>query len=532
MKISKKNLFILTIIILLGLGLRFLYFHALTFGYDQARDAFQSISLLKELHPKIIGPGTDIHGLFHSPLYWYIISPIYFFSKGNPEIVRVFLIIFHTLNIITIYLIAKQLFKNEKIALLSSLFMAVSFEAVQYSRWLSNTTPPLFTIVIFFYGLWLVFKNKKVGLPLMLISWGFSVDFQLFLLYQIIFIGIAVLYLLIKNRSFFIQSLKKYHWLYVLSVFPWMFYIVSELKFKFQGSRAFLVFLFNHKSGSFDFWQKLTNFVNSLINNLAVNMTGRDIKAATIIFIVLIIYTIYKIISDKKNRGILLFLLMWLLSPGLIYPLESLNSYFLNIGNLYPLILISTFLLIDLSTRFKKYQNIFLLLSIGAICFTNGNLIFKENKIGETLFSVQYGLMLNVEKQVVDYIYLDNKGKEFAINTVTNPLLINTTWAYLFDWYARPKYSLMPHWLGYPYDDVGKEVKFNENDWEQKGKTLYLIYEPPSGIPEAYIKAYSLYENSRSRILEVKHIGKITVEKRILFNNNNFLSSGLYSYIK
>jgi len=162
MKISKKNLFILTIIILLGLGLRFLYFHALTFGYDQARDAFQSISILKELHPKIIGPGTDIRGLFHSPLYWYIISPVYFFSKGNPEIVRVFMIIFHTLNIIAIYFIAKQLFKNEKIALLSSLFMAVSFEAVQYSRWLSNTTPPVFTIAIFFYGLWLVFKNKKI----------------------------------------------------------------------------------------------------------------------------------------------------------------------------------------------------------------------------------------------------------------------------------------------------------------------------------------------------------------------------------
>ena len=222
---------------------------------------------------------------------------------------------------------------------------------------------------------------------------------------------------------------------------------------------------------------------------------------------------------------------MWLFSPGLIYPLEKLNSYFLNIGNLYPLILLTIFLLNDISIHFKKYRNIFLILAIGAICFNNGYSILKENNNGETLFSVQYGNILNVEKKVIDYIYSDSKEKPFAINTVTNPLLINTTWAYLFDWYGRSKYTFMPHWLGYPFDDVGKEVKFNESPWEQKGKTLYLIIEPVGGIPEEYIKAYKLYENSRSKLVQTVRIGKITVEKRILFNNNNFLSTELYSYL-
>ncbi len=532
MLINKKSLITLLIIVIIGLGLRFLFLDSLTFGYDQSRDAFQSINIIKEMHLKIIGPGTDIRGFNHSPLYWYIISPIYLISEGNPEAVRFFLILFHTLNILTIYFIAKHLFKSEKIALLSSLLMAVSFEAVQYSRWLSNTTPPLFTIAIFFFSFWLLLKNKKVGLPLMLLSWGLSVDFQLFLLYQVIFIGIAVIYLFIKNRSFFIQSFKKYYWLYGLSIFPWIFYIASELKFKFQGSRAFLEYLFNHKSRSLDLWPKIVNFVNSLINNIAINMTGRDIKVATAILIILIVYVVYKLISDKKNRGVLLFLFIWLLSPCLIYPLENQNSYFLNIGNLYPLILISIFFLVDISVYFKKYQNALLLLSIGVICFTNGRLVMRENKNGETLFSIQYGLILNTEKQVIDYIYSDNKGREFAINSVTSPLFINTTWAYLFDWYARPKYSLMPHWLGYPFDDVGKEVRFNENKWEQKGKALYLIYEPPAGIPEAYIKAYSLYENSRSRLVETKYIGSITIEKRIIINNNHFLRTELESFIK
>jgi len=83
-KVPKRSLYLLIFFVIVGLFLRVLYFHDLTFGYDQARDALESIKIIKNLDIKIIGPTTDIRGLYHSPLYWYIISPFYYFSGGNP----------------------------------------------------------------------------------------------------------------------------------------------------------------------------------------------------------------------------------------------------------------------------------------------------------------------------------------------------------------------------------------------------------------------------------------------------------------
>lgn len=514
MKINRKNLFILIGIVLLGLFLRILYFHTLTFGYDQARDALQSISIIKNLHPKIIGPTTDIRGLFHSPLYWYIISPFYFLSGGNPAIARIPMIFINILNILFIYFIAKQIFKDEKTALLSSLLMAVSFEAVQYARWLSNPPPALLTAAIFFYGFWLVCKKKPLGLPLMLFIWGFSVDFQFFLIYQAVFLVGAFLYLLIKQRETLIQSFKRFYLFYIASLIPWVFYIASEIKFKFQGTRALLGFFTKHGDGSSgSIFPKLLNFVNSLIRNVAVNLTAGNKQIAFYLLVFLIIYALYLIVTKKRFRGIILFLLMWLLSPIIIYPLEKNNSYFLNIGNLYPLILLTLLILFDFASRNKKFERYIIIAGIMSILYTNISMIITENKKGETLFSVQYIQVLTDEKKIIDYTYMQSNKKLFSFNTLTNPLFINTTWAYLYNWYGKSKYGYMPIWEGAYLDDFGKEIQFTDASLLKEGMFHYMIFEPPV-FPDQYMKTYSRYENKRSDLLKVVKFGTHIVEVR------------------
>ncbi len=535
MIIKKSSLLILLGIILLGTLLRLMYFQHLTFGYDQARDAFQSISILKDLHPKIIGPTTDIRGLFHSPLYWYIISPFYFFSGGDPAIARIPMIFINILNIVFIYFLTKKLFNNEKISLLCSLFMSVSFEAVQYARWLSNPPPAILTTAIFFYGLWLVLKNKPIGLPLMILTWGFSVDFQFFLLYQIIFILFAFIYLFFTNKETIISSFRRYYLLYILSFLPWIFYIASEIKFKFQGLTALLGFFTKKEDSGFYIPQKLFTFINSLIKNIYVNLLGTRAEfsqiqtiVAFLILLIVIIYPLYKIFVIKKDRAPLLLLLAWFLSPIFIYPIENNHSYFLNIGNIYPLIILVVYVICDVGNnlRNKTGEILVAFVMILLVC-VNLNFILRDNKNGETLFSVQNRQDLFDEKKVMDYIYEDNKTRDYAINTVTNPLLMNTTWAYLFDWYGKSKYGYMPHWVGYPLDSFGKEIQFSDEKWNQNSKNFYLIIEPKPGIPDDYIDAYIKYENTRSIIVETKKIGTFTVEKRRFNNDNHFLRTEL-----
>lgn len=532
MNINRKSLAILILIIVFGLCLRFLYFHSLTFGYDQARDALQSISIIRDKHPKIIGPTTDIRGLFHSPLYWYIVSPFYYLSGGNPEIARIPMILINIFNVIFIYFIGRELFKNEKIALLSSLFMAVSFETVQYARWLSNPPPALLTSAIFFYGLWLVGKKKPIGLPLMVFIWGFSVDFQFFLVYQAVFLIGAFVYLVFTNRGVLIRSLRSLYWLYIASVLPWVFYIASELKFKFQGGRALLGFMTKHGDGSnTSIVPKLINFMNSIIRNVAVNLTGNNKAIAFYLFLFFMGYVLYVVITKKKLRGTVLFLLMWLLSSVIIYPFEKNYSYFLNIGNVYPLILLTILIIVDISSRIKKFGRYVLIATIFIIFYNNISMIITENKKGETLFSLQDSQVLTDEKRIIDYTYIQSNKKLFSFNTLTNPLFINTTWAYLYNYYGKKKYGYMPIWEGAYLDDFGKEIQFTNASLLREGMPHYLIFEPPI-FHDDYVKTYSRYENKRSDLLKVEKFGTHIVEARRIHTIIHFFRDDISNHLQ
>lgn len=508
-----KSRYILMAILIIGLVLRLIYFHDLTFGYDQARDALQSISIIKNLDIKIIGPTTDIRGLYHGPLYWYIISPFYYFSGGNPEIARIPMILINLLNIVFIYYLVKKIFKNEKIAFLSSFFMAVSFEAVQYARWLSNPTPALLTTAVFFYGLWLVLKKEKIGLPLMLLFWVLSVNFQFFLAYQVVFVIFALFFLLIKDRRLIIESIKKYYWLYGLSFLSFSFYIAAQLKFKFQGLISFLSFFTKSGQEKLVLWPKFLNFLNSLIDNFANNLTAQNIFLAKIILGFLLGYVIYNLVLRKKWRKETLFLFVWLISPIIIYTLQRNDSYFLNIGNLYPLIILVVLMIFELKNQFKKIGRLLFIIVVGLITMTNVYLIIINNQGGEYLFSVQYKQNLADELKIIDYLYQSSNKKIFAVNTLTNPLYVNTTWAYLFDWYGKKKYGYMPVWWGAYLDDFGKEIKFSDEKKLRVGDKLYLILEP-SVFHEDYFKAYVRFDNTRSILLKKLDFNTHKVEER------------------
>src|SRR3989344_6092604 len=95
---------LLLVILLFGLVLRFLYFpENVYFGYDQARDAYESLSIYREGNIKIIGPSTSSPDLFHGPLYWYLIGPWYILRQGNPIYPAAFLLVLNALGILVIF---------------------------------------------------------------------------------------------------------------------------------------------------------------------------------------------------------------------------------------------------------------------------------------------------------------------------------------------------------------------------------------------------------------------------------------------
>lgn len=63
------------------------------FYYDQARDAFEAYSIWYSHHVKILGPGTDIPGLYSGALWYYFLAIPYSIGNNNPEFSGYFLLI-------------------------------------------------------------------------------------------------------------------------------------------------------------------------------------------------------------------------------------------------------------------------------------------------------------------------------------------------------------------------------------------------------------------------------------------------------
>ena len=127
--------------------------------------------------------------------------------------------------------------------------------------------------------------------------------------------------------------------------------------------------------------------------------------------------------------------------------------------------------------------------------------------------NVQQGMLLSDQKKVLDYLYTDASGSAFAVKALTMPLLINTIWSYLFEWYGNAKYGYLPIWNGKNALGFHGNLKVQEAQ-ENLPSKRYVIIEPLRGIRLALIEEFLKEENYFTNITEEKKIGEFTIQKR------------------
>ena len=503
----KKNqtLLFLLLIFCLALVVRFWWFPKnVYFGYDQARDAFVSQEIYQNKDLKIIGPSAGKEGLFHGPLYWYLIGPVYLFFKGNPAGVLAFISFINCLGIFLIYFLGKNLF-GKNIGLIAALFFAFSFSQSQYALYFANPAPAVLTIILIFLG-WalLIFKKKKYSWVLIGLGYGLSVQFEFFLIYLIL---TAPLILLIYRKEIMKKNtIKNSVFGLVAFLVSVLTFIVAELKYNFRTTRI-LFSLFSKASisgtklASSNFWGRLGEELSYGI------FTGcqRNIILTDVLFLLIVLVTLFIFGNDRKK----LFLpIIWIFSNLLIDFFGSPQLYYVSIGMSVALILIYSYCLEKLII-FNKF------LAITIFCFILGNnfyLIKKFNKNGplNSLY-VQEDMLLEQEKGVLDKIYLDAEKSPFIVNALTMPYKIKTTWAYLFNWYGQRKYGYVPFWGGENVPGYAGELPLPDSDKYVR----YAIFEPMRGIPKELKKEFLDSENGYGLPLWEERIGDFIIQKRI-----------------
>lgn len=502
-------------IFLIAIALRFLYFpDNIYFGYDQARDAFTAIEILRG-DLKVIGPTTAFPGLHHGVLYYYILAPLLWLGQMSPEFAAAALRIFNATGVFLIFYLAKVLF-NSRVGFLSALFFAISFEESQFSIYMGNPSLGVLSMTLMYLGLALViFKKKLFGLPLALLGFGFSVQFQFALIYLMIpFVCI----LLIFHKDFIATIQNDKIKIFILSVTASLLslstFLVAELKYNFPTLHGLINLTHSNPNKSID--TIFNTYTYTVGRMLSFNFS--DDWSITLALGILFLVAFIWFFKIKEYRAKLLFIGIWFFSLSVIFFVnggvsdlqKNVPLFYPNVGISVSLLIFAAFLLEKIYIR-SKFGAIFL---TSLIILANLQLIQSKNQNGTiSEIDVQQGMILGMEKKVLNYIYQDANSQPFAVKAVTMPLFINTTWSYLFQWYGNSKYGYLPLWNGKNAQGFPGNLKVQEAQ-EGLPDKRYVIIEPTRGIATDLIDDFLREEGYFTKVIDEKTIGLFVVQKR------------------
>jgi len=504
---KKLHIYILIFIVLLGFLLRIYNIKDnFFFAYDQARDAQRIQEIARGKDFKLLGPETDIPGLFHGPLFYYLLLPIYVFSSFDPNGAAIFFILFDLLGIFLMYVFGKRMTNNKTIGLIAALLWAISYQQLNFARFISNVSLLSVFSLIFFYGTFLFFVQKKqFGLVITSIGLALSIHANFICIY---FILLLVLFYFIYKPSF-----KKQYCFYAATIVCILLspFVLSEIKRQFLGLKTIFTFFSNDSHSSFQPADNIIKFTDRLNDSITYNFSLFP-KWINIAWFSFMGFFIYRFSREKK---LIIFLLLWIFSTA---PLFIFNSGILNSPSLNGittggmiLIVAITIYSIGKSSRAIVIPGIILFL----ILISNILLLKNDSFIPIRLFAYQNSTFKRV-KEIVSYTYSRSQNKQFGICSVSNPLFINTLWSFAYS-NIKKKINSLPYWTG-PKQVLNINRLPYLREASKQIETIFLIIEPNGGIPH-YAQSATQYLLDKQTILkEQKKFGDFIVEERILLN--------------
>lgn len=513
MKIIKNPLFILLCIALLAFVLRVINLQDnILFAYDQARDAQRVFNMVYKGDIKIVGPETDIQGIFNGPLLYYFLAPIYFFSNFDPNVAAFFFVLVNVGTLFLVYWGAKLLFKKESIALLASLFWATSYEQIFFARFISNASPMSTMTTLFFIGLALFFlKKKQFGLPLSAVGISLAIHCNFYFIY--LFLFYPLFFFIFKQKPTIRTVLISLGLLGIL-LSPW---IITELRWGFIGSKSLMSY-FMHQGTSamtIDPISFLSSILNRYYHRIAQGIYFSIVPHKPIGFILLITTAFY--LAFKKKSQSILFFLLWLLNTLPLFAFNSgvHNNEVINGSVIVPITILFAAGIMELWSEKLRIMKIVAISSALCVIFYGLSYATRHNFTTSGI-PLAAPITLKTAKQVIDYTYMKSGKNDFAVCSISEPLFINTLWSFLYSTYGKEKYGYLPYW-------TGQKQILNESFIpyaQKKYKTKFIIRESLSGLPDFAPRSTYYIEDKQNTLVEEKTFNVLTVQKRKFSKEN------------
>lgn len=437
---TKKHQWVLIVVLLvLGFGLRFWNLpQQLFFGPEQGIDALVVKEMVENAKLRLIGPKTDIDGIFHGPHFYYLSAIPYLLSGGNPVFSIAWVVLFSTSTIFLLFLVARELF-SEKVAIWAAIFYAFSYGAIVYSRWLSTHAFVPFFFLLSFY-LFLKSKRKPVLLSVSLFFAAVASQLEILnVLYLIPFFGFLI-FLYRKNLSLpnIIFSIA----IFFLSFSNFLFF---DLRHNFLITHRIMAVLRGEAGFSTSFLSAFKVTLATYLNEGAFFLLPIDLFWGRILFATLLLILFLTLFFQTKSKGNNLTLFSWLVMPIVILGVTrqaALSQFFVILGPAFTLLLAYVLNLFWGKGKFRRFLYILAGVFILMHLFTLKTFL-PENKL--VFFQApQPHLRLVDQISAIEYIYQDAGQEKFSFVAYTIPYWMEQGWQYLFQWYGGKKYGFVP----------------------------------------------------------------------------------------
>lgn len=477
------------------------------FYFDQARDAILSRSIYENGDLRILGPSASGTGdvFYHGVLFYYLIGLLYVLFAGEPMLVSMALGVIHSLGVLFLYLLGRDVFKSRTVGLCAAFFYAVNTYSVSFGTWLSNPFWAPMTIAGMYYCLWRgIFEREYkylIGAALFLGLTNQAALFTVYLLPTVLLMLVGLLW--------------KVGW----KNYPWREVLIGGCVYLITTSSMIIGTLMLWSRGigktvegnqplvSID-WQNLwstvwTTYTFAAGQSLFPNW---GIWAATVI-VVVTAWGIYSNRSAKQRVWGSIYLLAPIILL-LLMPRRDAHTL-AGVTNLFYLAMAIMLMQIAMLRTWGRVLAGMLL--FGYFGLQVISLINVRTTKNHPLV-VQRGAVLSDQIAAMEYIYNSANGAPFSISTLTNPYATNTTWAYLFSWYGEKHFGYRPKFLG--NDQVGM---FGAELLERTSAAEayhYSILEPLDGIPKNAQEIFEGEQNNVGEVSSVEMFGDLMVQKR------------------
>lgn len=497
---SNKSFFIIAIlgvIVSVFISSRFLS-SQIIFNFDQARDAFETYAIWHNHDLKILGPSSDIPGVHHGVLWYYLLSIPYAIrtTPVSPAIAFA-LLVFLTIPLCAYF--TQKLYKNTGITATAVALYALSPLFIAFTHWLSNPIIGVFVSPLILISIWQFILGKKR------IFWSATIGLLFGLLIQADFAWGLFLFTIPFYLHFYrIKPSFGQVILFMTGIsLACSSFLVSEIRFGGKAIHGLADYLSNLNSIS----GPPTNAILSSIDRITNGIRVMALPLPYLAIFLLLIYFFYKLFKKPEAKpNPTAFLFIW---TGAIIIFQFFSGGFISAVFMFAPLLMSTVILLGAMIN-KAFNGKTALAVIVVILIFDINISLSWLRNNYSPLSVQAGMVYQLEKQIVDYTFQAANMQPFTITTITNPLFINTVWAWHYQTYGQDTYGYVPYWQG-----RNQEGYLGNLPAKQFGTdTLFLIKEPDEGIPEVYVTKIIYEADKVSDIVEEKKFGDFLVQKR------------------